>query len=42
MKECCKTGDEPVQNNYKKYFKAIIYIVLIAIVAFAVIESITQ
>jgi len=40
MKECCKTGHEPVQNNSKKYFKAIIYIVLIAIVVFAVIKSI--
>jgi hypothetical protein len=42
MKECCKTGDEPVPNNFKKYLKAIIYIVLIAIVAFAIIESINH
>ena len=40
MKECCKTGDEPVQNNFNKYFKAVIYIVLTAIVVFALIESI--
>ena len=40
MKECCKTGNSPAPNNLNKYFKMVIYIVLIGIVVFAILKSI--
>lgn len=42
MKDCCKTDESDKKSRIKKYFNWIIYLILIAIVVFVLIQNGTK